>query len=834
LALTLPRNPMQFFWWLRKILLLWVKPKVVPDNPNDELQLQPGEPVCYFLNSSSISDTFVLDEVCRRQKLPLPHNTRAALAMRGSASYIYLQRIGLVQLTREGPKEPPSPLLKITEMALADKSMEVKIVPVSVFWGRAPAKTERSLFKLLFFDDEHAGMLQKFFIILAQGRNTLVHFGKPISLRAVVDEGAGAAETAKKIRRVVRVHFRRQRNAATGPSLPSRNDVIASLVKTKAVKNAILDEARKKKLSLERAEARARRYLAEIACDMKPSVVRSLDILLTWMWNRMFDGVEFVHANRLREVEAGAEIVYLPSHRSHLDYMLLSYSLYYQGMWVPHTAAGVNLNFWPVGPLLRRAGAFYLRRSFGGNRLYTAVFNEYMHYLLTKGYSMNFFIEGGRSRTGRLLQPKTGMLTMVVQSFLRNSDRPIVFLPTYIGYDKVMEVRTYQSELRGRAKRKETVGGLLRARGALRTRFGRAYISIGEPIRLDTFLDAERPGWRSELPPADEKPRWLSPVVHKLAKESLTRVNSAAVLNPVALFALVILSAPQRAMAEDELIYLMDKLVRLLRATAYGPDVTLPEQDPREMLRYVMQVAKVERFQHPGGDVIFLEEREGVLLTYYRNNILHLVALPSLVASFFQHNDRMDEDSVRQACAAIYPFLRFEFFLRWSPDELDAVLGGVIDALVQEGLLLREAGTRMITRPNFTAKEFASLKVLSRPLSQTLERYAISTALLAKHGDGQPFSRGEYETTCQLMAQRVSILSGMTEPEFFEKTLFKNYVDLLKELDFAREEEGGKLVLNRQVGTMAEVAMKLLSTDVRQSIARASQSDLPLEAGKGS
>jgi glycerol-3-phosphate O-acyltransferase len=140
----------------------------------------------------------------------------------------------------------------------------------------------------------------------------------------------------------------------------------------------------------------------------------------------------------------------------------------------------------------------------------------------------------------------------------------------------------------------------------------------------------------------------------------------------------------------------------------------------------------------------------------------------------------------------------------------------------------------MITRPNFTAKEFASLKVLSRPLSQTLERYAISTALLAKHGDGQPFSRGEYETTCQLMAQRVSILSGMTEPEFFEKTLFKNYVDLLKELDFAREEEGGKLVLNRQVGTMAEVAMKLLSTDVRQSIARASQSDLPLEAGKGS
>lgn len=811
---------MQFFWWIRKVLLLWVHPKVVPDNPKDELQLNPDDAVCYLLKSSSLSDTFVLDEVCRRYRLPLPHNTRAALSMRGSASYIYLQRVGLINVTRDVDKQPPSPLLKIVEMAHANQNMDVKIIPVSVFWGRAPATSEKSLFKLLFFDDEHAGILQKFFIVLAQGRNTLVRFGKPISLRAVVDEGASPSETAKKIRRVVRVHFRRQRTALTGPTLPSRSDVIASLVKTRTVRYAIVDEARKKKLSQQRAENRARGYLAEIACDMKPSAVRIADIFLTWLWNRMFDGVEFRNTERLREIDSGAEIVYLPNHRSHLDYMLLSYSLYYQGMWPPHTAAGVNLNFWPVGPLLRRVGAFYLRRSFKGNRLYTAVFNEYMHYLLTKGYSMNFFIEGGRSRTGKLLQPRTGMLTMVLQSYLRNSDRPIVFLPTYLGYDKVVEVATYQSELRGKAKRKENVGGLLRARSALKSQFGRAYISIGEPIRLDAWLDAKYPDWRADKHKLEEKPRWLSPVVHSLAREALTKVNSTAVLTPVGLFALVILSSPQRAMTEDDLLYLMGKIMSLFRRCPYGPDVAMPVDDPRQILAQVLQIVKAERFQHPSGDVIFLAEREGVLLTYYRNNILHLVVLPALIASFFQHHEAMDEAIIFRASKALYPFLQYEFFLRWDAEDLGNVINDILEGFVTEGLLVRDSLSSKLLRPDPVTREFIALKLLSRPLAQTLERYAIATALLTKHNDGKPFARTVFEASCQSMSQRVSILSGLSEPEFFEKSLFKDYIDLLKELDFAREDHDGTMVLCREIGALAEVAANLLSADVRQSIAR--------------
>lgn len=820
---NLTRNSMGLFWWLRRLLFLWVRTKLVPPDPKSEMDLKPGVPVCYILPTRSVSDLLVTDEMCRQQKLPLPHNTRAALKFPGSAAYIYMQRLGLLTVSRP-EKEPPSPLLKLVGMAEADKNMEVQIVPVSVFWGRNPGREERSIFKLLFFDDEHAGLLQKFFIVLAQGRANFLHFGKPISLRALVDEGAGAEETAKKLRRVLRVHFRRQRTAATGPSLPSRASVVAALMQTRSVREAVQDESRKKKIPLDRAALRARRYIMEIAAEQKYSMVRLADIFLSWLWNRFFSGVVIKHAERLREIDQTHEVVYLPAHRSHLDYLLLAYSIYYEGFVPPHTFAGINLNFWPIGPILRRCGAFYGRRSFGGNRLYTTVFNEYVHYLLTKGHPVKFYLEGGRSRTGRMLNPKTGMLAMVVQSYLKNSDKPIVFVPVYLGYDKVMEVRTYQTELRGSTKRKESVSQLVKGgRRALKTHFGKAYIGFGEPIYLDQFLTERQPGWREEVALSDDKPKWMHPIVQSLARTTLTRVNSTAVVSPLSIFALVILSSPSKALAEDDLLYLMAKLVAAMEAAPYSRDTVLPAGDAREHLRQATMVAKVERFHHPGGDVIFMDEREGLLLTYYRNNVLHLVAVPSLVASFFQHNDRLLEEDLIRGCAQLYPFLRAEFFLRWDDKDAPKVIQGIIDTLVGQGLLFREGAS--VHRPDVTSRDLTSLRILSRTLGQTLERYAISTALLARHGaqsvDGT-VTRKDFETQCQLMAQRISLLNGVNEPEFFDKSLFHAYIDQIEEQGFAEKVGDGRMKIDPRVKEIADNAINLLSGDIRQSIQRLS------------
>lgn len=815
---NLQKNTLHYFNWLRRILFLWVKTNVLPEKPKEDLEIGDGQSVCYFLNSSSVSDLLVLDQTARKAGLPVPIHSPAALKYPATASYICLRKIGWLQVQREKTKQPPSRLSRLVEQARADKNMEVKLVPVSVFWGRNPGKEAGSWFKMLFFDDEHAGTIQKLFIIIAQGRSNYIRYGKPISLRDMVDEGAPVAETARKLRRVLRVHFRSQRTAALGPSLPTRENVIASLLQTKSIKRSIQDDARKRNITIDRSEAKAVRYINEIAAEQNHSVVRFVDIFLSWLWNRIFNGVEIKNVQRLRDLDQTHEIIYLPSHRSHMDYLLLGYSLYRSGFPPPHVAAGINLNFWPIGPILRRCGAFFIRRSFRGNRLYTSVFNEYVHYLLTKGYPIKFYPEGGRSRTGKLLKPKTGMLAMVVHSFLRNPDKEYVLVPVYIGYDKVMEVRTYQNELRGSKKRSESVGQLLNARKVLKTDFGKAYISFGEPLQLRDYLNQKQPDWQNDPADSEVKPGWMHSVVTDLATKVLTEVNSNAVLSPVATVALILLASPTRAMAEEDLLYFIGKLTSALVAAPYGKNVHIPENSPAELLGQAMKVSKIERFEHPSGDVIFVAERESVHLTYYRNNVLHLVVLPSLIASFYQHNDRMNIYSLVKGASILYPYLKDEFFLPWSYSDTESVINNVIEALITQKLLCRTGD--IISRPDVTSLDFTSLKILSRVLGQTLERYAISTALLAKHADGIPFERAEFEKQCQLMAQRISILNGTNEPEFFDKNLFKNYIELLKEQGIAKETEGNRLLITDEIRELADSAINLLSSDIRQSIRR--------------
>ena len=162
------------------------------------------------------------------------------------------------------------------------------------------------------------------------------------------------------------------------------------------------------------------------------------------------------HLDTLKQNAPGHEVVYVPCHRSHMDYLLLSYLLYTKGIVPPHIAAGINLNLPVIGPILRRGGAFFLRRSFRGNALYSAVFTEYVSQLVAGGYSIEYFIEGGRSRTGRLLPPKGGMVAMTVRAFLRQPTRPVLFQPVYIGYEKLLEGDSYLDELIGKPKQKES------------------------------------------------------------------------------------------------------------------------------------------------------------------------------------------------------------------------------------------------------------------------------------------------------------------------------------------------------------------------------------------
>ena len=414
-------------------------------------------------------------------------------------------------------RRPPPLLAKLVDLLRADPTVDVDLVPAAVFWGRAPQR-EASWFRLLLVDDwVITSRVRRFFQVIFNGRNTLLELDEPISLRSLLGGDAPTVVQCRRVARALRVRYARQRAARIGPDLSHRRTIVGRILRTRAVRAAVAQEVREKKITRRQGLIRARKLAYEIAANYSPAFVRFLERVFSWLWTRIYDGVDFGNAEALAKVADGHEIIYVPCHRSHMDYLLLSYVIYRNGYAIPHIAAGLNLNMPVVGRYLRKGGAFFIRRSLRGNALYMIVFMSYLAAIMARGHSIEYFIEGGRSRTGRLLQPKTGMLTMTLRGFLRAPVRPIVFLPVYFAYERIMEANTYIGELSGKAKEKESIFGLLRTLPRLKEKFGKVHVNIGEPIHLDALLDRHDSQWRTRLTAEEGRLPWLNAAVAELA-----------------------------------------------------------------------------------------------------------------------------------------------------------------------------------------------------------------------------------------------------------------------------------------------------------------------------
>lgn len=802
---------------LEPMLRYLVRPRVAPAELPAGIELDPDKPVCYMLSTSSWADRLLLEKLCIQHKLPRVINTDKRLPQKGEATVIYLPALDATRRTESGRMRVKSNrgLAALLGNALQDDDYDVQLVPVSILWGRDPGK-ETSLFKLLFSDTREPSRIRKFFIVLAQGRQCFVNFGLPVGFREFAGQD-DLARTTKKLVRVFRVHFSRQRTAALGPTLYSRGQLLDDVVRYPMVRDAIERRAKEEGQTLEKARAEARKLADEVAANYSNNTIRVLDLIFTWVWRKIFNGISVHHADRLRAIAPHYGVIYMPSHRSHLDYLLISHMLYDQSLVPPHIAAGINLNFWPVGGILRKGGAFYLRRSFGGNKLYTAVFRSYVELLLRRGYPVEFFPEGGRSRTGRLLSPKTGLLAMALHSYVRHPDKPLLIVPVYVGYDKVPEGGSYVKELRGASKKKESAGQLLQARRIFKSSYGKPYVSFADPIVADDVLDRLQPNWR-DAAGSEERPEWLPKVVDKLADENMRRINSAAVVNPVSLVALALLASPEKALAEHDLIQQTEAFAELLKRVPYHADVEIPVTDGKAALEEAARVSGLLRIDHPWGEVITVEGKEATLLTYYRNTIQHLLALPSLLARFLRHADTIQESELIERCMGWYPFLERELFLCQTPQQAREQLPQLIDALVDMGLLLRDGN--VLRRPDVRSAQYATLIGLSRVMRETLERYCMISLLLSEHV-GSAISRRDFEKECILMAERMGILSGRMAPEYFDKGLFRNFVDTLLAEGLAVCESDGveeKLRVTEKVCSLSVEAVELLGPNVQQTV----------------
>ncbi|OHC29202.1 MAG: glycerol-3-phosphate 1-O-acyltransferase [Pseudomonadales bacterium RIFCSPHIGHO2_02_FULL_60_43] len=810
------RSPLRrlVFGTLRRVLYLWVRSETINQSAFT-LKLDRSKPVFYVLQQPSLSDLAVVDTECRKAGLPRPVLPVAVGELLEPAAFFYLtpEPDWLGRQDKRGISPPLQRLVSALSQHAVD---DAQIIPVSVFWGQSPDR-ETSPWKLLFADSwAVTGRLRRLVSILILGRKTRVQFSTPIHLRELVEQDKGHERTLRMVQRILRVHFRNQKAAVIGPDVSHRRNLVKGLVHGPQVRQAIIEEAERENISLEKAESQALRYGNEIASDYTYTAIRFLELVLSWFWNKIYDGIKVNHIEGVQEVAQGHEVIYVPCHRSHIDYLLLSYLLFRNGLTPPHIAAGINLNMPVIGGLLRRGGAFFMRRTFKGNPLYTAVFNEYLHTLFSKGFPVEYFVEGGRSRTGRMLQPKTGMLAITMRSFLRSNRLPVVFVPVYIGYERVLEGRTYLGELRGASKKKESIFDIFKVIGALKQRFGHVWVNFGEPIKLAEFLDSEQPDWREQDYGTQYRPAWLNEATNNLGERVAQHLNEAAAINPVNLVALALLSTSKLALDERALSRVLDLYLALLRSVPYSPHTTLPDGNGQALIEYVQKMDLLAEQKDALGKILYLDEQNAVLMTYYRNNVLHIFALPALLASFFQSSSRMSREQILRYTRALYPYLQAELFIRWNLDELDGVVDQWLTAFVEQGLLKLDGD--MYVRPAPSSREFVLLTLLARAIVQTLQRFYMATALLLNAGQNA-ISAEELEDLCTVMAQRLSILHGLNAPEFFDKSLFRHFIQSLLDQGVLRQDEAGKLSHHPLLSELAEGAAKrVLPAELRLSI----------------
>ncbi|MEZ9819722.1 glycerol-3-phosphate 1-O-acyltransferase PlsB [Shewanella sp. 10N.286.45.A1] len=784
--------------WIQKKLVHTI---VVPHDPFDDLNLDPSKPLVYVMKTESVSDIAALSEMTGTLGLPSPYDD---LEVNGVSAPRVVCLEGSKPLfgERESAEQYLHCFKRLLSVHKQNAELDIQLVPVSLYWGRTPGKEDDTM-RAAVLERQNPTWLRKCLMILFLGRHNFVQFSNAVSLRYMADEHGTDKRIAQKLARVARVHFQRQRKVMTGPQLPKRQALFHSLLKSDSITKAIKEEAASKKISEAEARAKAMEYLDEVAADYSDSLVRIAERFLTWLWNKLYKGINIKGAEQIRQLHHdGHEIVYVPCHRSHMDYLLLSYILYYQGMVPPHIAAGINLNFWPAGPMFRRGGAFFIRRSFRGNKLYTAVFREYLDQLFTKGYSVEYFTEGGRSRTGRLLAPKTGMIAMTLNSVLRGVERPVTLVPVYLGYDHVMEVATYHKELSGKKKKKESVWQVF---GAIRKlgNFGQGYVNFGKPITLHNFLNDEVPNWREDIAQdPEQKPTWLTPAVNTLASQVMTNINDAAAVSSVTLTSLVLLASEQNALERSQLEKQLDLYLTLLKELPYTEYTSVPEGSGKDLVSQGLELKKIQIESDALGDIISIDDSIAITMTYYRNNIIHLLVVPSLIAACLLRKERCTRDDVVCVINDFYPLLQAELFMGIEDPKVYA--NSILDIFVAQGLVVENGHFEVAD------DKVNQLLLLSGTIDETMQRYAILFNLLAVKPN---MERSELERDSHRLAQRLGALHGITAPEFYDKKLYATLSVKLKELGHLTDSEGCS-----DIKRIKDRANLLLRSSVRQTI----------------
>ncbi len=294
-------------------------------------------------------------------------------------------------------------------------------------------------------------------------------------------------------------------------------------------------------------------------------------------------------------------------------------------------------------------------------------------------------------------------------------------------------------------------------------------------------------------------------------------INAAADVNPVNLLALVLLSTPKHALGEAELLAQIALYKSLLKDGPYGEGITITDMEPAAIVDHGLELGLLQRSAHTLGDIIRVAPERAVGLTYYRNNSAHLIATPSLIACCFLRRRGVAVEQLQRVAKDSFPFLRAELYLPWTESQFSEVLARNLEVLEGHGLLSRSPDGLILQRAEGGSGAAGQITLLARSLLPTLERYYITLAVLAKNGSGK-LNRQQLERLCILTAQRISMLHEFEAPEFYDRSLFRQFIGELRNREILVGDGDGALEFGEQLDHMVRDARFFLEKEIRHSI----------------
>jgi glycerol-3-phosphate O-acyltransferase len=655
------------------------------------------------------------------------------------------------------------------------KSMErpIYIVPQLILYKKKPEKEEPTLLDIFFGFKERIGFIRKIGLFFRHNRRAFIDFGRPMDLKAYL-EGQPVErpmeEMATEIRQMLIESIDRQKRVILGPVIKSRQQLKERVLMNGEVTETIEHLAAGNAKRLKQLRKKASGYFDEIAGDYHIAYIEFFYVALAWLWKKIFQGIDVDPEELavLRKWARRGPVIYVPSHKSHIDYLVITYILYDNNLHVPRIAAGKNLAFWPMGHIFRKSGAFFIRRTLKGAQLYPEVFARYIKALLEEGQSLEFFIEGGRSRSGKLTLPKIGFLSILLQAFREGYCDDLIFAPSSISYDRIIEEKSYLEELGGSSKEKESFKQLVAARRFLKRKYGKIYVRFAQPISLKEYLAQKGD---------------LGDKAHKhLAYNLIQSINRSTLVTPLALVASAILTKHRRGFHLHELTATAEILLEFAKKYEIPKATSLNniEKTIEETLSLLINRKVVNSLEDVDGAETFyyVDEEKKRELEYYKNSTIHFFISHAFVAVSLLTGT--EEVKTREALLDDYDFLKNLFKNEFVYDE-DLGIHETVDTIISYFL-----DASFITQINahggygLTRLGFDKLPIWAALAKTFLESYWIAARSYIQK-ENKTRKGGDILKNMNYLGLRFHKLGLVDHMEAISQVTFRNAIPFLEE-----------------------------------------------------